>query len=366
MTATGCFFISDMPGGIGGYDIWYSRKVDGKWEKPENLGPGINTPEDEFFPMYHQGDLYFSSAGHVGMGGLDLFRSHDLDGNWGTPVNLKPPYNSPQDDFALTYVTGKEHVEGFLASNRDGGLGADDIYAFTGVEPKPPVYLVTLVPKDASGYLTVDVKPSQILVKEVDKGNERLPETFTSVTGQEFIKVYPDRDYSVTLNMEDYYIDPGTLQLDEGIAGDTILVEGHIPYRYGIKMRVPVTVKKFGAGEEYVVERIYFDYNSAQIRKDAEPALNQLLFILEKNPDYKIEIGSHCDSRGTDAYNMRLSEKRARAVRNYLSKNGISRRRLSYKGYGETQILNHCGDGVKCTELEHEANRRTTFTILKE
>ncbi|MDF3077563.1 MAG: hypothetical protein K0S09_1452 [Sphingobacteriaceae bacterium] len=267
------YFTSDMPGGEGKTDIWYSEKLpDGSWTKPVNCGKAINTSEEEAFPTTSKGKLYFSSKAS-GMGGHDIFSAVGARSTWTAPVNLKYPINSTADDFFLSTLDG---VSGYFSSDRAGGAGNDDIYKF-------------------------NLLPQQTPAKTPELNNPHgLP---------------PD----------------GRLQ----------------------------------PGKTYVLKNIYYDLDKAEIRPDAARELDRLFEILKQNPGIRIELSSHTDSRASDAYNLKLSQRRAEAAVKYLWDKGISAERLIPKGYGETRLVNKCADGIECTEEEHQANRRTEIQVLE-
>ena len=265
------YFTSDRPGGHGKTDIWYSEKQpDGSWGNPQNCGPEINTPEEETFPtIVTEGTLYYSSKGKIGLGGYDIYVSKGEKSQWNKSVNLRYPLNTTSDDF---YLTSKDGKTGYFSSNRPGGLGNDDIYAFN--RPPEPV----IVPE----------KPVEPIVPQVPSDK---PEK-----GQRFV--------------------------------------------------------------------IYYDFDRSKIRTDAVPVLDSLSVLMHKYPEIYVALSSYTDSRGKYDYNMVLSEKRAKSAIAYLIKKGIASKRITAKGYGETHLLNNCGNGVKCTEAKHQLNRRTEAVIV--
>lgn len=343
------YFSSDMPGGYGGMDLYYSEKIDGKWTTPVNCGNKINSPEDEAFPYVRKdGKLYFASKGHITLGGFDLFSSVGEKDKWEDPLNLKAPINSPKDDFGITFF--EDNITGFFTSNRVGGKGFDDIYHFT--------------KKDEASYKLTYAIEGKVLEKGTSNPVSGLSVYLINKnTGQETAALSKeDGSFSFDLDKETDY----TLRGDE--KQFLSRQEGDISTK-GIKESTVFNVKfeVERADEAYLVKlnNIYYDFDKYNIRKDAEPELNKVLAFMEKIPYVNVELHSHTDSRGKASYNLTLSEKRANAAKQFLLKGGADEVRLSAKGFGETQPLNQCKDGVKCTEEEHQLNRRTEFKVVK-
>lgn len=344
------YFVSDMPGGLGGTDIWYCElQSDGGWGKPQNAGSTINTSQDEMFPgIAADGTLYYSSNGLIGMGGLDIFSAKGAKNNWSKPVNLRFPVNSAGDDFAfITNVTNENEVMGYLSSNRKGGVGNDDIYSFSNIKPK-----IILALKG----LTVNKKTGEILeaatVTLYANGRQIVAKQGSKVDGTFFFELTKGTDYTVLGQKEKFYSDSSVVSTKGLTKSDTLSVTLRLEPLYEI-------------GKAIAIQNIHYDFDKDNIRKDAARILDELVRTLRDNPTLEIELGSHTDSRGIDVYNLDLSQRRARSVVNYLVSRGISRTRLTAKGYGETQLLNRCKNGVKCSEAEHQANRRTEFKIIK-
>ncbi|TXC82026.1 OmpA family protein [Luteibaculum oceani] len=357
------YFISDIPGGMGGFDIYVSQKKDGLWQRPENLGMKINTREDEFYPVFSNGYLYFSSAGLMGMGGLDIYKSLKIAGEWSAPENLQVPFNSPQDDFAFFQTPGSEGKKGFISSNRIEGRGKDDIYSFNYIDPLPPVFLVNVKGYNNGEPITGTTNAQFTIFK---KGNPAdIAQQYVDVYGNSYYIVEQGENYEVKANVPGYFQEAQDLSYDHLQVSDTMLIKKDLPKQYGYEATLPFNLRKIAVGTEYTINNIYFDFNSAKIRKSAEVELIQLANLLLANKGFKVEIGSHCDARGSDEYNMILSQRRAKSVMNFLILKGVNKNRLSYQGYGETQILNECVNGVDCTDEQHEENRRTTFKIVE-
>jgi outer membrane protein OmpA-like peptidoglycan-associated protein/tetratricopeptide (TPR) repeat protein len=343
------YFASDMPGGVGGVDIWYcERQSDGSWGSPQNAGAAINTFGDEMFPSVFGETLYFSSTGHVGMGGLDIFRAKGSKNQFSTPVNMAYPINSASDDFAFVVMQDDyERAIGYLSSNRTGGVGSDDIYAFNYTKPKITIQLEALAKDKTSGEPIGDVEVSIFNGKDelLSKGNTAADGTITfDIPRDEALRVLGDKKGYMADNM---FVGAVTPQ------ADTLL---HVTLLMQSVQQV---------GERFVLEDIYYDFDKHDIRPDAALILDKLVKTLLDNPSLKIELSSHTDSRGSNKYNMALSQRRAQSAVDYIVSRGVDSSRLKAQGYGETRLVNECADGVTCTEEQHQANRRTEIEILE-
>ena len=344
------YFVSDMPGGLGGTDIWYCElQNDGSWGKPQNAGAAINTAKDEMFPYAGaKGKLYFSSNGWPGMGGLDIFVANGEHQNWSKAINLRYPLNSPADDFGYIAWAGTEGETGYLSSNRKNGKGADDIYSFTYQKPVMPIVLAV-----KGGVMD---RSSHVVLPEATvtlyDGNNVLSSVQNDAQGNFFFSLQKDKDYRLVAKKDKFDTDTKELTTRGLKKSDTLTVNLEIATLFEI-------------GKIFTLQNINYDFDKDNIRPDAALILDELVAILRDNPTLEIELGSHTDSRGKDSYNMALSQRRAQSVVNYLVSKGISRSRMVPKGYGETQLLNGCDDGVPCSEEQHQANRRTVFKVLK-
>lgn len=343
------YYASDMPGGYGGVDIWYSeRQTDGSWGAPVNAGETINTAGDEMFPAVFKDRLFFSSNGHVGMGGLDIFESEISGDTFAKPVNLQYPVNSASDDFSFVMLQDNfEAIEGFLSSNRVGGVGGDDIYRFSYAKPK---IIITLE------GVTLNKKTG-----------ERLPASTVSLfspSGQLIARKAADAqgDFSFSL---DRGVDYVVRAEHEGFHSDSTYIGAVFATKDTIIKTVLELEPIFVVGQKFVLENIYYDFDKHNIRKDAAEVLDELVVTMRDNPTLKIELSSHTDSRGSDSYNMKLSQRRAQAAVDYLVTRGIARDRMVAKGYGESRLVNHCKNGVPCSIAEHQANRRTEVEVLE-
>lgn len=385
------FFSCNDPEGWGGFDLWSvqrSNKNESGWDEPRLLSRNINTPGNEVFPSFSGDTLYFASDGLPGMGGLDIFRTYLSERNaWAPPYNLKAPMNSGADDFGFIALNGPAKQgpgqpgdllrSGYFTSNRkiDGSRGGDDIYRFEQRVPppeppkvdtataKPPVYKMVLDvyvlekirsnPDDPNSKV-LGRKPLPGASVQADFGNKKQTVT-VGEDGLYSLELAENTDYNFVANFEGYLVN-GTRFSTRGIAKD--------PANPTQSFEVEIVLDKIFRNREIVLENIYYDYDKWDIRPDAEPTLNRLADVLRQNPGIRIELGSHTDCRGNNNYNEDLSQKRAQSAVNYLIGKGIDSGRLSAKGYGETQPAMTCACS-KCSEAEHQANRRTTFKIVE-
>lgn len=343
------YYASDMPGGKGGVDIWYSElQADGKWGKPQNAGDKINTAGDEMFPTVIGNDLYFSSTGHVGMGGLDIFRAKGSKGTFDKAVNLGYPINSASDDFAyVEYGSSADVKVGYLSSNRKGGVGSDDIYSFVFQKPKIKIILEGVTRDRKTGELlpASTVTLFGLSGDIVSKG----------VTSADAASISFDVSPNISFRL---------LGEKKGYHADSVLVAAVNPIRDTVIRYTMNLNPVLKVGDKFILENIHYDFDKHNIRPDAALILDRLVATMRDNPTLKIELSSHTDSRGSDSYNEKLSQRRAQAAVDYLVTRGIARERLVAKGYGETRLLNRCSNGVDCTRAEHQANRRTEVEVL--
>ena len=349
------FFASDMKGTFGASDLFKIKiNEDGTYGKPENLGSKINTEGRESYPFItNDNKLLFASDGQPGYGGFDIFVL-DLDNPNALPINIGNKINSPMDDFAMFW--NRETRLGTFTSNRKGGDGDDDIYLIEEVNPfdfevEIPVKgtLQDLITKDYlqdAQVILLDIKGNVIAVtKTDDKGN------------YSFDKIKTNRTYKIRIEKEGYETQQKTVTVSQ----------------YETEINIPVVVSalkvKIDKGVDIAnvikFNQIYFDLDKSDIRKDAKVELEKIVEVLKTYPKINIEIGSHTDARQHRKYNKILSQKRAEATLNYLIKRGINKDRLTAKGYGESQPVNNCIDGIICSENEHQQNRRSTFVIVE-
>ncbi|MEO8146396.1 MAG: carboxypeptidase regulatory-like domain-containing protein [Bacteroidia bacterium] len=424
------YFSSDVMGGYGGMDIYSCHREGAKWSRPINLGPSINTKGNEVFPyIATDSTLYFSSDGHSGLGGLDIYYCTISNKIFSEPVNPGYPLNSNNDDFGITYSTAAN--AGYFSSNRNNQGENDDIFYLK----KLCIVINGFVYDDSNsqGIPTATVK-----IKETGSDKEIK---LTDSAGNFSICLTPGKDYEFIADKENYIGDKRIISAKDFTGFDhtdvkiplhqkppvVFIARGNVydegskkPVRGAKVTKVNLTTQKsdslitkkdgdyyftnlepetryrlvvekencgtnseeittvgmkdspllvndigiFCKGDVVRIENIYYDLNKYNIRPDAATELNKLVAVLRKYPNMKIELRSHTDSRASDAYNLTLSDNRAKAAIAYIISQGIDKNRLTGKGYGETQLLNRCKNGVKCTEEEHQLNRRTEFKIL--
>ena len=349
------YFASDMPGTFGSSDIFRVEILgDNQYGTPENLGNIINTAGRESFPYISKENvLYYSSDGIPGLGGLDIFAAKfNADGSTSKPVNIGMPGNSADDDFC--FVFNSDSKIGFLTSNRPGGKGKDDIYSFH--EDKPLLFScqknIKGIVKDAKTKAIIanaKVILSDKVMKEVGKDQSKTDGTFT------FEKV--------NCNDSHYYL-RGEKEKYETAEVNVTVGKDEVVYEIFLNPRQVAIKKGMDLAKVFEIKEIKFDYNKANIRPDAAVELTKIVEVMREYPKMKIDIRSHTDSRGADSYNLKLSDRRAKATLEWIVKQGIDKKRLKAKGYGETRLVNGCSNGVPCTEEEHQENRRSEFIVV--
>ncbi|MCX2430674.1 OmpA family protein [Pedobacter sp. GR22-10] len=338
------YFSSNKPGGKGGTDIYVCLKNDtGKWGSPVNLEQ-INTAGNERSPFAVAGNnLYFASDGHVGMGSLDVFHAlKNTAGAWQVE-NLGYPFNSPQDDFAfsLNQKSGVAH----LSSNRSNGMGSDDIYLLD----LKSVRAVELTGKIYDRKSKQPVAGALVTLTRINGGSSKVE---TDNQGKYKFSLSAGSAYTVSAEASHFRTDAVNLDIVSVDKVSAIVQDLHLE---------PIELEK-----EIRLENIYYDFEKWNVRPDAAIELDALVKIMKDNPTIWIEIESHTDSRGHDAFNLRLSQKRAESVVEYIISRGIDKNRIEAKGYGETRLINSCANGMACSEEEHQLNRRTEFKIVKQ
>ncbi len=348
------YFASDMPGTLGQSDLFsVTINANGTFGSPKNLGKTINTEGRETFPFISSdNELYFSSDGRPGLGGLDVFVSTiNNNGVFGEIQNIGAPINTKQDDFA--FVIDSKTKNGFFSSNRDNGNGYDDIYRFT--ETKKLVceqYLIGTVTDFETDKLL-----ETAIVTLLDENFTKLEEIKTGSDGRYFFQVICGKSYYVRAAKQEFETKeiPVTIEQSTG--------------KTKLKIALEKRIKSIEIGTDLAktldIPIIYFDLDKSAITKAATFHLEKILAVLQQYPKMKIDVRSHTDSRQTAKYNSILSENRAQSTIKWLIKNGIAANRLTGKGYGESKLVNGCGDGVKCSEAEHQLNRRSEFFIVK-
>ncbi len=349
------YFASDMPGSLGESDLFkVAINEDGTYGTPVNLGTSINTEARETFPFITSEEvLYFSSDGHPGLGGLDVFATKIAKNRLtGSVVNVGEPVNSQKDDF--TFIFNEETREGYFASNRSEGQGADDIYSFLETTP-----LILDCNQQVTGTVR-DKISNEVLVgatiKVIDENNEEILTAITDSEGKYSIMIDCNQGNFVRASMEGYVPSEEYLGKSDG--------KPRIMDFYLERDRITA-----GFGDDLAkllqLSTIYFDFDKYNIRKDSEVEVEKVIAAMEKYPSLKIKVNSHTDSRGKDSYNLWLSQKRAESTVNYMISKGIASNRLEGEGFGETKLVNQCENGVKCSNAEHELNRRSEFIILE-
>ncbi len=422
------YFVSDMPGGYGGTDLYKTVKRNGQWVEPINLGPNINTEGNEVFPYLENDELYFASNGHGGLGGLDVFvvQTGTLDEK---PKNLGHPINSSKDDYGL--IINKERTSGFFSSNRLENQ--DNIYSFQFEKmavPEEPILVRGIVMDNHFR------KPLGNATVFLNKGADVTQDTISASDGSFVFSIADYDNFSITGNKRGFhkvnvlnfnttdvpdslvlflepphhvislraidqetgeYIPDAEMHVVDTQKNEVVEISvrgdfhhefetkgGHVytaiskhPKYFNSSVKdiqvgydheydtlffdIPMT--EIVIGKAIKLNNIYYDVNKADIRPDAAKELDKLVQILVDNPGIKIELSSHTDSRGRDSYNQSLSQRRAESAVAYIIQKGIAASRITAKGYGESQLLNDCGNGVKCNNDQHQENRRTEFSV---
>jgi len=352
---TKLYFVSDRPESIGKTDIFVvDINSDGTYSEPRNLGPKINTEEKEMFPFISDDNiLYFSSNGHPGYGNLDVFASKIFDNTVSEALNLEEPINSLKDDFA--YLIEEEKQKGYFSSNREDGVGDDDIYSFN-EDDELFIECLQIVSGIVKDKATQEIIPGAI-VQVMDEAGNQLQITAADEDNAAYsFKLPCNAKYTLIVTNDKY------LNLERSI--ETIN-----------DLEAPEIIEDLEMSQEFIlvgdellvnIDVIYFDFDKANIREDAASELDKVVEVMTKYPELKIAASSYTDSRGDDGYNMRLSEKRAKSSLDYIISKGIDPSRITSQGFGESQLVNECLDGKQCTEEEHQLNRRTNFKVVEQ
>jgi outer membrane protein OmpA-like peptidoglycan-associated protein/tetratricopeptide (TPR) repeat protein len=339
------YFASNRPGGYGDMDIWFSTYNKGRWSAPQNMGPEINTSGYEQAPLIAKDDqtLYFNSDGHTGMGGMDLFISRKKpDGRWGKAENLGYPINTRHDEVCMAMSANGEMA--YIATEREGGKGGLDIYGFNLYKEARPA---------KTGYLKGIVFDSKTLQKlrarfeliDLATGKPVIESVSNRVTGEFLVCLQGNKNYALNVSAEGYLFHSENFALKEQPA-----VEPHI-------LNIPL--HPIQAGEKVVLKNIFFDVDQFTLKAESKVELEKLVSFLKANETVKVELSGHTDNTGVRLKNMELSSNRAKAVYDELVKSGIEARRLTYKGYADTQPV-----ADNKTEAGRQQNRRTEFKIL--
>jgi outer membrane protein OmpA-like peptidoglycan-associated protein/tetratricopeptide (TPR) repeat protein len=337
------YFSSNMPGGYGLFDIYKAPiNADGTLGEPVNMGQKVNTEGQEMFPYISSNNtLYFSSNGHLGLGGMDVFYTKEIDGKIAPIRNVGIPISSNGDDFAFTI--DEEADEGFVSSNRDGGQGSDDVYAFKKLQPLCDVLIVATVLDDKT---RAPVNGASVTLYDAE-GNKVVTKTTNAEGLAEFI-VECDQDTELEVVMDDF-------------ESKKVPVKGTNEEEVAVQISLdPIEV--IIAPEEIVLNPIYFDFDKSNITAQAAFELDKLVQIMTKYPDLVINAASHTDSVGSAPYNQGLSQRRAKSTQQYVISKGIDSSRISAEGKGESDLKVKCGQN--CTDDEHQQNRRSEFLIV--
>ena len=355
------YYVSDAVGGFGGKDIFRSRLVGNDFGPMENLGPDINTPGDEMFPYVRDSvTLYFASNGHPGMGGLDLFKAtQDSTGKWHVE-NLKAPINSMGDDFGITFEGDKE--KGFFSSNRNDARGYDHLYSFE--LPVITIFIEGIV----SDVDENPIEDATVRIVGKDGLNEKV---LAKKDGTYRVELERDIRYVMMASARGYLNQNLELKTGPEEKNETYIVDFYLS---------PIS-------KPVVIENIFYDFDKATLRPESQKALDEMIKMLNDNPNVTIELGAHTDRKGSDQYNERLAQRRAQSVVDYLIAGGIEKERLEAKGYGESvpKVINKkmaknydfLNEGDVLTEefiltltpeqqeIADQINRRTEFKVLR-
>ena len=337
------YFASDMPSGYGGFDIYKATiNADASLGEAVNLGQRVNTEGQEMFPFSSaSGTLYFSSDGHLGLGGLDVFFTTDIGGKMTKIRSAGVPVNSAADDFA--FHLDESNGTGFVSSNRPGGKGSDDVYALKQLEPVCDVNVVATVKDAVTGAILTGA-----LVSLRDGDDNLVYTATTDDNGQVTFDLPCDVNSKLQGSMTDY--ENGSLDLD-GSYEETVAVDLNLN-----------PIDNLIVGDMVVLNPIYFDFDKSNITAKAAFELDKLVAVMQKYPQIKIYATSNTDRRGSDSYNVRLSDRRAKTTVQYVISKGIDESRIEGVGKGETELKDDC---TSCTEAQHQSNRRSEFKIIE-
>ncbi|MBK8920769.1 MAG: OmpA family protein [Saprospirales bacterium] len=358
------FFVANIPGGKGGFDIYYApKKSAGVFGLPVNLGEVINTPGEEASPFYQDGKLYFSSNGHPSIGGMDVFESQWNGSVWSAPAPLPAGINTSVDD--LFYTRSSDGMSGFLVSNRPGPNNlksktcCDDIYFWEIERIKVQLLATTFRVRRKTEKVNPPLEGCTVQVVDVSDANPLNVDTKTNPAANDFsFTLLPDRSYMLIAEREGYVSD--TLAFNTtGIKKSTT-----VDKKMTLRAKRPPKPRVVRRDEPIRLNSIYYDFDKADILPDAEKDLQFLVDLMNQYPDMKIELSSHTDAQGRDEYNESLSQRRADSAKTWMVAKGIVAERIVAVGYGEKFILNRCKNGVECPDEEHRFNRRTEFKII--
>ena len=352
------YFASTRPGGYGGVDLYKATKMaNGDFGNAVNLGPTVNTAGNELFPRpAKDGKFFFASDGHPGFGKLDLFVAEKNSDGKQVVSNLGKNFNSNRDDFGIFFTDYPK--AGFISSNREGGKGDDDIYFFEDKTPKPKILnvLLNVYTKEIKADGKEAILPQ---TRVVLYGEDKRPLGGDMVNAQGRVRftLSPESEYSIIASRNGYF----SKSFPYTTKGKTPDLTTLIQDVTNISLDTTIFLDQLILEKVTVLENIYYDLAKADIRPDAALELDKLVKILKDNPNIRIELSSHTDSRSGDDYNLALSQVRAQSAVDYLVSQGIAADRLVAKGYGETQLRIQNAQ----TEEEHQTNRRTEFKVIE-
>ena len=340
---TTLYFASDMPGGFGDFDIYKATiNDDGTLGEPKNMGPKVNTEGQEMFPFSSSTNtLYFSSNGHLGLGGLDVFYTKEVDGTTAPIRNVGIPVNSNADDFA--FIIDEENNTGFVSSNREGGKGSDDIYSFKKLQPLCDVLILATVLDDKTRE---PINGASVSLYDAD--DNKIDTKSTNSEGVAEFIVECEKESALEVVME-------------GFDSKKVIVKGSDKEEHTVQISLD-PIDKLITEDRIVLNPIFFEYNKSAITAQAAFELDKLVQVMNKFPELVIIATSHTDYIGSDAFNLRLSDRRAKTTVQYVISQGIDESRISGIGKGETEPKIECG--TKCTDEERQMNRRSEFIIV--
>ncbi|MGJ8548303.1 OmpA family protein [Winogradskyella wichelsiae] len=339
------YFASNMPGGFGNFDIYKAPiNTDGTLGEPVNMGQKVNTEAQEMFPYISSNNtLYFSSTGHLGLGGLDVFYTKEIDGKMTTVRNAGIPINSNSDDFA--FIIDEENDKGLVSSNRSGGKGSDDIYEFKKLQPLCDVLVNATVLDDKTRE---PIAGATVALFDAE-GNKVVSKT-TNAEGLAEFMIECEQDTELEVVMD-------------GFESKKVQVKGSNEEENNVQISLD-PIEKLILAETIDLAPIYFDFDKSNITAQAAFELDKLVQIMNKYPELKINATSHTDSRGPESYNTGLSDRRAKTTVQYVISKGIDEARISGEGKGESEPKVDCSAG--CTKAQHAENRRSEFIIVTE
>jgi outer membrane protein OmpA-like peptidoglycan-associated protein len=343
------FFVSDRKGGIGGNDIYYSKKAGNTWTPPVNLGRTINTEFNEIQPYVSDDGktLYFASEGRGGLGGYDLYKADGQETTWSEPMNLGRDLNSSYDDTGILWL--EKDSLGFVTSNRPGGKGKDDIFLARRIPNTTPEAIEISVQGRVRDLKTKQAIPFATVTLYLTAGNTITPlDTFkTDQSGSYKFVLERGNDYKLVGNAPEY------------LANEEMVSTKDLKKSAALEKDIDIYLERIEVNKPIVLQNIYYDFDKAVLRAEAIVELDRLIRIMTENPGMTIQVGSHTDTNGSERYNIGLSNRRAKSVVDYLAKNGIAKNRINFLGFGESQPLIY----PELSDADEQANRRSEFRI---